>query len=104
MSETSEKLEMNGRVYKRHPNYILRDGRFFVSGLESQDISIIWDALNAADTSRERVEELEMWLSRAKCPADCVDKHYPSMPDGEPQACEFCHERDRLLAKHRSEK
>lgn len=46
---------------------------------------------------RESLAEHEKWLALAKCPFECVDMHYPTMPDGEPTGCEFCIARMGLL-------
>ena len=39
-------------------------------------------------------------LKVARCPVeDCVDGAYPTMPDGEAEQCQWCCERDELLAR-----
>jgi len=71
-------LTINGRSYERRPNYIDRDGEIWIGAMESNDIDIIWNALNrtpadnvsisreCADRSRRRASTCAGMFPKSK--------------------------------------
>jgi len=55
---------------------------------------------NECERIADRIEQLEALLRHARCPnKDCIDGAYPFGPDGELCECEWCDEREALLAR-----
>lgn len=56
-------------------------------------------AVTAANQQRnEENARLRDWIRELFCPNGCFDGAYPTQPDGEPEQCQFCFERNMLLA------
>ena len=52
------------------------------------------------DEALDQLDEMAGLLGPAECPNSCIAGAIQSMPDGEPEQCQWCFMKDAALARH----